>query len=151
MSILIVGAGATGGYEAASGEMAPAVGPDTTVVPVLNGMRHMDILNAAFGTARVLGGVAVIATQLDGNGDIAVLKPDASLTIGAQDRQRTPAVERTHQLLTGAGFPVSISDDTSPLSSLRQPPLLPSPAAPPRLRPQPSPRPPAMAEIGHPA
>ena len=99
------------GLEAASGEMAPAVGPDTTVVPVLNGMRHMDILNAAFGTDRVLGGVAVIATQLDGNGDIAVLNPDASLTIGTQDRQRTPAVERAHQLLNGAGFLVSISDD----------------------------------------
>jgi 2-dehydropantoate 2-reductase len=91
--------------------MAPAVGPDTTIVPVLNGMRHMDILNAAFGPARVLGGVALIATQLDGNGDIEVLSPDASITTGAQDRQRTPAVERTQQLLDGAGFQVGISDD----------------------------------------
>ena len=74
--------------------MAPAVGPDTAVVPVLNGLRHMDMLNAAFGPARVLGGVALIATQLDGNGDVAVLSPDASLTIGAQDRQPTPALER---------------------------------------------------------
>jgi 2-dehydropantoate 2-reductase len=40
-----------------------------------------------------------------------VLSPDASLTIGAQDRQRTPAVERTKQLLDGAGFSVAISDD----------------------------------------
>jgi len=91
--------------------MAPAVGPDPTVVPVLNGLRHLDLLNAAFGSARVLGGVALIATQLDGNGDITVLSPDASLTIGAQDRQRTPAVERTRELLAGAGFKVAISDD----------------------------------------
>jgi 2-dehydropantoate 2-reductase len=55
--------------------------------------------------------VAVLATQLDGNGDIAVLSPDASLTIGAQDRQRTTSVERTRELLDGAGFPVAISDD----------------------------------------
>jgi len=99
------------GLDAATGEMAPAVGPDTTIVPVLNGMRHMDILNAAFGSARVLGGVALLATQLDGNGDVTVLSPDASLTIGAQDRQRTPAVERTRELLDGAGFKVAISDD----------------------------------------
>jgi 2-dehydropantoate 2-reductase len=99
------------GLDAAIGEMAPAVGPDTTVVPVLNGLRHLDMLNAAFGAARVLGGVAVLATQLDGNGDVAVLSPDASLTIGAQDGQRTPAVERTSQLLDGAGFGVAVSDD----------------------------------------
>jgi 2-dehydropantoate 2-reductase len=99
------------GLDAAIGEMAPAVGPETTVVPVLNGMRHMDILNAAFGSARVLGGVALLATQLDGNGDIDVLSPDARITIGAQDRRRTPAVERTRELLDGAGFPVAISDD----------------------------------------
>ena len=99
------------GLDAAVGEMAPAVGPGTTFVPVLNGMRHLDILNAAFGSGRVLGGVAIIATQLDGNGDVTVLNPDASLTIGAQDRQRTPAVERTKQLLDGAGFAVAISGD----------------------------------------
>lgn len=99
------------GLDAAIAEMAPAVGPETAVVPVLNGLRHLDLLNAAFGSARVLGGVALIATQLDGNGDVDVLSPDASLTIGAQDRQRTPAVERAHQLLGGAGFPVTISAD----------------------------------------
>jgi 2-dehydropantoate 2-reductase len=99
------------GLDAAIAEMAPAVGPDTAVVPVLNGLRHMDMLNAAFGSARVLGGVALIATQLDGNGDVAVLSPDASLTIGAQDRQRTPAVDRARRDLNGAGFPVTVSDD----------------------------------------
>jgi 2-dehydropantoate 2-reductase len=99
------------GLDAAIGEIAPAVGPDTTIVPVLNGMRHMDMLNAAFGSARVLGGVALLATQLDSNGNVTVLSPDASLTIGAQDRQRTPAVERTRELLDGAGFQVAISDD----------------------------------------
>ena len=28
---------------------APAVGPDTAVVPLLNGMRHLDALDARFG------------------------------------------------------------------------------------------------------
>jgi 2-dehydropantoate 2-reductase len=99
------------GLAGATREMAPAVGQDTTIVPVLNGMRHMDILNAAFGSDRVLGGVAVLATQLDHNGDIALLSPGASLTIGAQGRPRTRAVDRTGQLLDGAGFSFAISDD----------------------------------------
>ena len=44
---------------AAIDEVRPAVGPDTTIVPVLNGLRHLDTLNAASGNTRVLGGVAV--------------------------------------------------------------------------------------------
>jgi 2-dehydropantoate 2-reductase len=99
------------GLQAAVGEMAPAIGPDTTLVPVLNGLRHMDILNAAFGATRVLGGVAELATQLDGNGDVDVLSPQASLAIGAQDGRRTPAVERTRDLLDVTGFAISVSDD----------------------------------------
>jgi 2-dehydropantoate 2-reductase len=99
------------GLDAVIPEIRPAVGPDTTIVPVLNGMRHLGMLNGAFGRSRVLGGVAVVSTQLDANGDIRQLNDWAALTIGAQDRQRTAAVERTSDLLSGAGFPVSVSDD----------------------------------------
>jgi 2-dehydropantoate 2-reductase len=99
------------GLGAAIDEVRPAVGPDTTIVPVLNGMRHLDMLNAAFGGTRVLGGVAVLATQLDGHGDVVAYNDAASLTIGAQDGQRTDAVERTWRLLDGAGFQIAVSDD----------------------------------------
>ena len=71
-------------------------------------MRHMAVLNAAFGAARVLGGVALVATQLDDNGDIVALTDSASLTVGTQDGQRTPAVQRSSALLSGAGFPVAV-------------------------------------------
>jgi 2-dehydropantoate 2-reductase len=87
------------------------VGPDTAIIPVLNGMRHLGMLNGAFGQARVLGGVALLATQLDGNDDVRQLNDSVSLTFGAQDGQRTPTVERTSDLLSGAGFPVAVSDD----------------------------------------
>jgi len=99
------------GLDAVVKEIAPAVGPETMIVPILNGMRHIDALNQAFGRGRVLGGVAVLATQLDGDGDIRQLNDDVSLFIGAQDRQRTPVIERTAAELSGAGFPVAISDD----------------------------------------
>lgn len=99
------------GLGAAIEEVRPTVGPDTTIVPVLNGMRHLDTLNAAFGGPRVLGGVAVLATQLDEYGDVVAYNDAASLTIGAQDGQRTDVVERTRQLLDGAGFQVAVSDD----------------------------------------
>jgi 2-dehydropantoate 2-reductase len=99
------------GLDAVIPEIRAAVGPDTTIVPVLNGMRHLGLLSDAFGRSRVLGGVALISSELDDNGDVRQLSDILSLTIGAQDGQWTQAVARTGDLLSGAGFPVSVSDD----------------------------------------
>ncbi len=35
--------------DAALKDIAPAVGPETTIVPLLNGLRHLDSIAAAFG------------------------------------------------------------------------------------------------------
>lgn len=40
----------------ATESFAPAVGPRTVILPVLNGMRHVDLLEQRFGPAAVLGG-----------------------------------------------------------------------------------------------
>jgi len=97
------------GLAAAAGQLGPAVGPDTAVVPVLNGIRHLELLNRAFGARRVLGGVALISAYLDGDGDVSLLTEAVSLRIGAQDRQRAPLVERAGQQLSGAGFHLEVS------------------------------------------
>ena len=99
------------GLDAVIPQVRPAVGPDTAIIPVLNGMRHLSLLNEAFGRSATLGGVAVLSTQLDSSGDIRQLNDWASLTFGAQDGQRTPAVERANALLSGAGFQVAVSND----------------------------------------
>ena len=43
--------------ESAMNDFAPAVGPGTMIFPVLNGMRHIELLAAKFGEDAVLGGV----------------------------------------------------------------------------------------------
>jgi len=96
--------------EAAIADFAPAVGPRTTVVPFLNGMAHLAVLNKRFGESPVLGGVVVIAVQLNDDGDVVQLSPPASMTIGAQDGARTSRVQDTCDQLSGAGFDVSTSD-----------------------------------------
>ncbi|HSS87525.1 MAG TPA: 2-dehydropantoate 2-reductase N-terminal domain-containing protein, partial [Reyranella sp.] len=40
---------------------APAVGPSTSIIPMLNGMQHLKILDDRFGAERVLGGLCAIA------------------------------------------------------------------------------------------
>ncbi len=92
-------------------DFAPAVGPRTAVVPFLNGMAHLAVLNKRFGEPAVLGGVVLIATQVNDEGDIVQLTPQASLTIGTQDGTRTSALQAAYDQLSGAGFDASISDE----------------------------------------
>src|SRR6267154_6392483 len=43
----------------------PAVGPQTSIIPLLNGMLHLDVLDDKFGRDRVLGGLCAIAVTLN--------------------------------------------------------------------------------------
>lgn len=93
-------------------DLAPAVGPDTAIVPLLNGLAHIDTLNARFGAGRVLGGVAKVVTTLDDTtGDILRLAPLAHLSLGEQDGTLSPRVERARDALAGAGVTVSVPAD----------------------------------------
>jgi len=53
------------GLEQAMVDIAPAIGPQTTILPLLNGMRHLDLLDARFGADHILGGQCVIAATLE--------------------------------------------------------------------------------------
>ena len=48
--------------------IAPAVGANTTVVPLLNGMRHLDVLDAKFGKDKVVGGLARVGVAMSADG-----------------------------------------------------------------------------------
>ncbi|MEU4225202.1 2-dehydropantoate 2-reductase [Nonomuraea sp. NPDC026600] len=95
----------------ALGDAAPAVGPHTAVVPFLNGIAHMDVLNARFGAPAVLGGVVKAITMLDDAGDIVQLAPLAAIMVGEQDGRSSPRLGAIEQTLTGAGFDLSVSPD----------------------------------------
>jgi 2-dehydropantoate 2-reductase len=64
--------------------IAPAVGPNTAIVPLLNGIAHIDLLNEKFGRDRVLGGVAKIAVTLTPEGTIKHLNDWRYITFGEQ-------------------------------------------------------------------
>jgi 2-dehydropantoate 2-reductase len=89
-------------------DFAPAVGPQTVIVPFLNGLSHLDTLTARFGGA-VLGGVVKVATVLTEQGDIALLGSFASITVGELDGRMSPRLEQVRQVLSGAGFEVDAS------------------------------------------
>jgi 2-dehydropantoate 2-reductase len=48
----------------------PAVGPGTAILPMLNGLVHLDRLSEAFGGEAILGGVAYVGASLQPDGSI---------------------------------------------------------------------------------
>jgi 2-dehydropantoate 2-reductase len=79
--------------DTAMAAIAPAMGKDTFILPELNGIAHIDQLNARFGKARVLGGTARIAATLTPEGVVKHLNDWNFLTFGEQDGAMTPRVQ----------------------------------------------------------
>jgi 2-dehydropantoate 2-reductase len=71
---------------------APAVGPQTAIVPLLNGMLHLDVLDRKFGRDRVLGGLCAIAATLNDQREVVQLQPMQSLTFGERDGKMSDRV-----------------------------------------------------------
>lgn len=70
----------------------PFVGPDTAVLPLLNGVAHMEVLNEKFGRSRVLGGVAKISSTLSPEGVIKHLNDWRYITMGEQNGEMSARV-----------------------------------------------------------
>ena len=54
--------------DAALADLAPAVGPETMILPTLNGMGHMERLAQRFGPRNVVGCALKVSTTLDDDG-----------------------------------------------------------------------------------
>jgi 2-dehydropantoate 2-reductase len=85
-------------------QFAPAVGPSTMILPILNGMGHLDRLSTRLGAGHVLGGMANISAGMDAEGRIVQFFPNRDLVFGevaGGSSDRTRALEACFD---GAGF-----------------------------------------------
>jgi 2-dehydropantoate 2-reductase len=97
------------GLPAAMEDFAAAVGPDTMILPVLNGMKHIDDLQLRFGVERVVGGVCRVSTMLDAQGRIVHLAPLHELVYGELDGRSSARIEALHAFMSDAGFDAHLS------------------------------------------
>ena len=88
--------------DAAMTDLAPAVGVGTAVLPVLNGMAHLDALDARFGAGRVLGGCCAIAAMLMPDGAVRHMSELCSITYGERDGSRSGRIAAVDALMQGA-------------------------------------------------
>jgi 2-dehydropantoate 2-reductase len=89
----------------------PHMGAQTVIVPLLNGMKHLDTLDAAFGTQRVLGGLAKISSTIDVNGDIKLFTDTHDLTYGARSESQQAGAEALDRVMKLASFNSRLSNN----------------------------------------
>jgi 2-dehydropantoate 2-reductase len=97
--------------EGAITSFAPAMGPGTVILPLLNGLRHLDILEAKFGAEKVLGGLCVISANLDQHGAVIHSTPLHSITFGDRQGGITDRVRAILSTMKGAVFDLRASEE----------------------------------------
>jgi 2-dehydropantoate 2-reductase len=88
--------------DAAVAAIAPAVAPNGYVLPFLNGIAHIDVLNEKFGQHRVLGGTAKIQATITPNGAIRQFNDWRTLAFGEQSGEMTERVRTLAALFEAA-------------------------------------------------
>jgi 2-dehydropantoate 2-reductase len=83
---------------------APAVGPQTAIIPLLNGMLHLDVLDRKFGAERVLGGLCAIAVTLNEHREVVQLQPMQSLNFGERDGKMSDRVRAIAEIMESGKF-----------------------------------------------
>jgi 2-dehydropantoate 2-reductase len=90
--------------DAAVNAIARAVSPNGYVLPFLNGIAHIDVLNKKFGRHRVFGGTAKIQATLMPNGAIRQFNDWQTLTFGEQSGEMTERVRVLAALFEAGGI-----------------------------------------------
>jgi 2-dehydropantoate 2-reductase len=89
---------------------APAVGPKTAIIPLLNGMLHLNVLDEKFGADRVLGGLCAIAVTLNDAREVVQLAPMQSLNFGERDGSMSERVRAIAKVFESGKFGAVASD-----------------------------------------
>lgn len=73
--------------DSAMDAIAPAMDGKCVVVPQLNGIAHLEVLDKRFGKSQVMGGVAQVNVTLKRDGTVAHMDSLARIVFGERDKQ----------------------------------------------------------------
>lgn len=89
----------------------PAVGAHTLILPLLNGIKHLDTLDAAFGSEHVLGGTCHLSVTLGADGVIRHLNQLHLLTFGPRYETQRARCEELLRIFEQANFEPKLRTD----------------------------------------
>ncbi|MDR6225927.1 ketopantoate reductase family protein [Desmospora profundinema] len=97
--------------EASIRDLEPYIGEETRILPLLNGVIHLDRLREVFGEERVLGGLCFIETTLNAQGEVEQYSERHDLFYGALTDGQQKWLHRLDETFAGVRAEVRRSDD----------------------------------------
>ena len=91
--------------------LKPLVGPQTTILPLENGIEAPYILGKALGDEYILGGLCMLSSFKISPNHIKHVALDPSITFGELQRPISPRVKDLQTILDGSGIKTTITDE----------------------------------------
>jgi 2-dehydropantoate 2-reductase len=95
----------------AMNDFAAAIAPGTIILPLLNGMRHIELLTGRFGEDSVIGGVCLISAETDTEGRIVQLTDIHRLVYGERTGNHSTRISALNEAMHGAIFDARTSEN----------------------------------------
>jgi len=91
-------------------DIRPYVTENTIILPVLNGIRHFDLLDQAFGADKIIGGLCFIESTLDSEGKVIQTSPAHELVFGERTGAKTERIGKMEEAFSGTKANIRLSD-----------------------------------------
>jgi len=91
-------------------DIRPFMKESTIILPLLNGVAHLDQLVEAFGENAVIGGLCYIETTLDEHGTILQKSPAHQIIYGERSGEITPRMKEIEKIFAGTNARFTLSD-----------------------------------------
>lgn len=91
-------------------DIRPYMSEETMILPLLNGISHLDVLIEEFGEHRVIGGLCFIETTLGENGKVIQTSPVHNLFFGERNGEETERINRLKESFAGTKASFHYSD-----------------------------------------
>ncbi|MGG5736150.1 MULTISPECIES: 2-dehydropantoate 2-reductase [Bacillus cereus group] len=92
-------------------DLKPFVGEDTVIIPLLNGIAHLALLQKEFGEEKVMGGLCFIETTLNNEGDVVQTSAANRLVFGEIKPQDAERMQRISEVFAGTKASFVLSEN----------------------------------------
>jgi 2-dehydropantoate 2-reductase len=97
--------------EEATRTLEPAVGSDTVILSLQNGIDNEDKLAARYGAEHILGGLCYISASITAPGTVTQTSGPRTIVFGELDGSLTGRAKRIEELFRTAGIDCTLTDD----------------------------------------
>ena len=91
-------------------DLRPFVGEKTVIIPLLNGISHLEILKESFNESQILGGLCIIETTLNASGEVVQTSPFDQLVFGELNHEKTDRIKKIGDTFAGTKADFRLSE-----------------------------------------